>query len=179
MNLIYISLLSLFALANHSVLITKFELRKMYDASISDAKKNMEFQKSMESISNKNGVEEVYLGAAYAMGAQFVPSYMAKFKLVIKSKTHLDNGVNADPTNPETHFIRFSIEHHLPAYLGFSQHLNKDLDFVFQHLDFLDDDIVMKRKVVDFMLWTERCNMQQKIKLQAIKTNMDLLHGKK
>ncbi len=158
--------------------LTNFELRKMYDASITDAKLNKEFEVNLSKIHNRTAVEEAYLGATYAMSAQFVESYMTKFKLVIKAKTHLDKAVDKAPDNPETHFIRFSIEHHLPAYLGMSSHLLKDLNYVFQHLDFLDDDIEMKRKVVGFLLWTNRCNLQQKIKLEAIKRTMQVMSGK-
>lgn len=115
----------------------------------------------LENISTRTPCEESYLGGCYALGTQQVDGNWAKLKLVYKAKNCLNHAVERDPKDTELRFLRFMLEHFLPAFLGLNKHISEDLKVVFEHPDFVDEDPPLKKSVVEFLLWTKRCTPQQ------------------
>ena len=87
----------------------------------------------------------------------------------------MNSAVDRDPKDPELRFMRLMLEHFLPAFLGLNKHIPDDLQVIFAHPNFIDDNPNLKKKVLEFLLWSKRCTAEQNKLLQA---QMDELNKK-
>ncbi len=115
----------------------------------------------LEDIDEKTPVEESYLGICNGLCCQHVEGNWAKLKYVIKAKNHLNSAVERDAKDPELRFLRLMLEHFLPSFLGFNKHISDDLQVIFAHPGFISDNPMLKKKVLDFLLWSKRCTPEQ------------------
>lgn len=129
----------------------------------------------LEAIENKTPAEESYYGMCNGLYCQYDDGNWAKLKHVIKSKNHLNSAVERDAKDPELRFLRVMLEHFLPSYLGLNKHIAEDLNVIFANPHFIDDNSSLKKKIIEFLLWSERCTAEQSKLLQA---QMDELNKK-
>ncbi|CAM6004749.1 unnamed protein product [Sphagnum balticum] len=83
--------------------------------------------------------EECYLGICEAMQIQYVSGMWSKCRMLDISRDHINEAIARAPQDAEIHFMRFMLEHNIPAFLGMSGDIRSDLAFVFDHSDFLND----------------------------------------
>lgn len=121
----------------------------------------------LESIENKTPVQESYLGICNGYYCQHVDGNWAKLKYVMKAKNHLNAAVDRDSKDPELRFMRLMLEHFLPSFLGLNKHIPDDLKVIFANMRFIDDNPPVKKKVLDFLLWSKRCTPEQERLLQT------------
>lgn len=115
----------------------------------------------LESIDKKSPVEESYYGICNGLCCQYVESNFAKLKYVMKSKNYLNSAVNRDAKDPELRFMRLMLEHFLPSFLGLNKHISDDLRVIFSNPKFIDESPSLKRKVIEFLLWSKRGTPEQ------------------
>lgn len=116
---------------------------------------------NLEKISNRTPVQDSYLGIAYALRTSEVEGNFAKIKLVLKARKHLNSGVERTPKDPECRFLRLSLEHALPSFLGMSKHIEEDLDVIFKNVTFVDDSPAIKKEILNFLKSSNRCSPSQ------------------
>jgi hypothetical protein len=106
--------------------------------------------------------EECYLGICDGLEIQYIGSMWGKYKMLDKSRGHINAAIQKDPKDPEMRFIRFMLEHNIPAFLGMSTHIQGDLAYIFEHIDFLDDSPDMKKMAMEFIISSNRCSTDQR-----------------
>jgi hypothetical protein len=79
----------------------------------------------------------------------------------MKSRGFLNQAVEKDPKDPELRFLRLMLEHFLPSFLGLNKHIADDLHVIFANPDFINDSPDLKKKVIEFLIWTKRCDPAQ------------------
>ncbi len=121
----------------------------------------------LESLPEKSPAEESYLGICNGLYCQYDEGNWAKLKHVMKSKNHLNSAVERDAKDPELRFLRLMLEHFLPSFLGLNKHISEDLNVIFSKPGFIDDNLQLKKKVIEFLLWSKRCNPEQNKLLEA------------
>ncbi len=129
----------------------------------------------LENIEKKTPTEESYYGLCNGLYCQYDDGNWAKLRHVIKSKNHLNSAVERDSKDPELRFLRLMLEHFLPSFLGLNKHIPDDLHVIFANPNFIDDNLALKKKVIEFLLWSKRCTAEQNKLLQA---QMDELNKK-
>ena len=129
----------------------------------------------LETIEKKTPTEESYYGLCNGLYCQYDDGNWAKLRHVMKSKNHLNSAVERDAKDPELRFLRLMLEHFLPSFLGLNKHIPEDLNVIFSNPDFIDDNPPLKKKIIEFLLWTKRCTAEQNKLLQA---QMDELNKK-
>src|SRR5688572_9353908 len=67
-----------------------------------------------------------YKGAAEALIAKFSWNPYSKINYLRKSQRSLQLAINNAPENAEIRFLRFSIQHFVPAFLGLSNNIEED-----------------------------------------------------
>lgn len=125
------------------------------------------FLGKLENIDKKTPAEECYFGICNGISYQYDESNWSKLKHVVKAKNALNSAVEKDTKDPELRFMRFMLEHFLPSFLGFNKHIDEDIKVIFSNPNFIDDNLALKKKVIEFMIWTKRCTPEQTKLLEA------------
>ncbi|MDB5284100.1 MAG: hypothetical protein JWO06_3175 [Bacteroidota bacterium] len=119
------------------------------------------FIKKLQVIQVKSPAQECYYGICLALLTEQTNGIVAKIKLVNQSKDILNHSIARDPRDPELRFIRLTLEHYLPAFLGMSKEIPCDLAIIFANPDFFSDNPSLKKKALEFLLATHRCTPEQ------------------
>lgn len=112
-----------------------------------------------------------YTGAIDALKAKHAFNPFTKFSMVISSLNTLERAVNREPNNLEIRFIRFSILHNLPGFLGYGNERRDDISVIVAQLakkDYVKYDPTLQKNVIEFMLDSERLNSSQTVQLKKL-----------
>jgi len=112
-----------------------------------------------------------YTGAIDALKAKHAFNPFTKFSRVLSSLNTLERAVNREPNNLEIRFIRFSILHNLPGFLGYGKERNDDMMVIVSQLakkDYTRYDPKLQIHVIEFMLGSERLNDSQTVQLKKL-----------
>jgi len=136
------------------------ELRREMVSAISSSKTTDSLYSSLNTQLNKTPIITCYIAALQALKAKHSWNPYFKFKYLNDSEKTFDNAVTADPQNMEIRFMRFSVEHYVPVFLGDDKDLYADREEII-------DDIKKKRyttadkdlvtAIVKFLLASKRC----------------------
>ncbi|MEO8795190.1 MAG: hypothetical protein ABI390_06955, partial [Daejeonella sp.] len=117
----------------------------------------------MELTSKKSPTALVtaYIGTLEALKAKHSWNPYNKMKFVAQSQKTLQNAIEKDPHNIEIRFMRFSIQHFTPAFLGYSKELSidrKEIVKLFKRKSFGVADSGLISNIAKFMIDSKRCS---------------------
>lgn len=118
----------------------------------------------VDKISNKSAIMIGYKGTLEALKAKHAWNPYNKIKYVSKSLKTMQQAINADSQNMEIRFMRFSIEHYTPSFLGFSKNLEEDRKEIAKHYqnnNFGKTDDSLVKNIAKFMIETKRCTAEE------------------
>jgi hypothetical protein len=116
-----------------------------------------------------------YYGALQGLKAKFSAFPTRKLQYLKSCLKYLDQSVQEEGADLETHFLRFSSLHHLPPFFGIPKKRYEDIKMIFRLLeerDYSDLDREFQSRVVDFMLQSRRLNAQQVKDFNAFKSEL-------
>lgn len=120
--------------------------------------------KKLIKLPNKTALITAYIGTLEALKAKHSWNPYNKIKYVKVSLKTMQKAINMDKENMEIRFMRFSIEHFTPSFLGFSKDLTADRKEIVKHYQNnnfgLADEILIKN-VAKFMIDSERCTDEE------------------
>ena len=105
-----------------------------------------------------------YTGTLEALKAKHSWNPYQKVSYVARSQKTLQKAVNADPANLEIRFMRFSIQHYTPAFLGYSKELNEDRRMIvkqYSQKKFANADQELIKNIATFMISSNRCTSKE------------------
>jgi hypothetical protein len=148
-----------------------------YDSveSHSQTNKMMEFIESnfSEEYIYEEPVLLAYYGVLNALKAKHVFSPFSKISYLRSALRKLDEAAIDGATNLEVRFLRFSVLHNMPSFLGYRETLREDTDAVYELLvvdrKYTDMDLEMARDVIEFVIDSKRLSSdrQQEMELLA------------
>ncbi len=141
--------------------IDRQQLRDYFWESIQRKSALDSFISKLEKIVVKSPAQECYYGICYGLRTHYVDGLWSKIKLVKEAKGLLDHSIERDPTDPELRFIRLTLEHYLPTFLGMSKDIKKDLAVILARPNLIADSPPLRKKALEFLLDTNRCNLEQ------------------
>lgn len=107
------------------------EIQKEY-IKASDSKENTEkFYTLMESVALNTPVKKAYKGASLMMYSKQSGELRQMLK---EGKKLIEEAVKEAPTDIEVHFIRLSVQEHLPKIVPYRSNIVEDKDFILQNL---------------------------------------------
>ncbi len=109
---------------------------------------------------NDNPLIIGYIGTLEALKAKHSWNPYNKIRYVSLSQKTMKKAVELDPNNLEIRFMRFSIQHYTPAFLGFSKDLEEDRRAIvrqFRNRKFGLADANLIRNMAAFMIESDRC----------------------
>lgn len=115
-------------------------------------------------LPGKTALVTAYAGTLEALKAKHSWNPYNKIKYVKQALKTMQGAINVDPHNMEIRFMRFSIEHYTPGFLGLSKNLITDRKEIIKHYQnrnfgSANDELV--KNVAQFMIDSERCTPQE------------------
>ncbi|MCZ4242679.1 hypothetical protein [Pedobacter punctiformis] len=120
--------------------------------------------KKLNLLPNKTALITAYTGTLEALKAKHSWNPYNKIKFVSRSLKTMKKAIAMDKENMEIRFMRFSIEHFTPAFLGFSKDLDVDRKEIvkqYQNHNFGSTDEELIKNVAKFMIDSKRCTAQE------------------
>jgi hypothetical protein len=113
-----------------------------------------------------------YRAAVLAVMAKHTGNPFRKLDYVRQSERTFREAVTQDSENVEIRYLRFSIQHHLPAFLGMSHDLERDAQVIVRHLPRFKGTAHMKTEIIRFMIESGRCEESQveQLKMRLVDT---------
>lgn len=108
-------------------------LRQQYQRAAADKQAGADFYKLMAAYHERDAVVLAYKAAAEAIRARDA-GLLDKLTFVQQSARTFEQAVQQDADNVEVRFLRLSVESNLPSFLGLSQHVEQDRQFLLNTL---------------------------------------------
>ena len=102
------------------------ELRKAYQAAVENADLADRLWKRIRRFRQEEGIYVAYKAATRILLANFSWAPLTKLAYVKEAMSLFRKAVQLDPENPEIRFLRYSIQHSLPAYLNEARDMPAD-----------------------------------------------------
>ncbi|RFP65843.1 hypothetical protein D0N36_06445 [Hymenobacter lapidiphilus] len=109
------------------------KLRQQYQQAAASKEAGEKFHKLMSAYTRQDAVVLAYKAAAEAIRARDA-SMLSKLTYVQQASKQFEQAVQLDSANPEVRFLRLSVESNLPSFLGLSQHVDEDRQFLLKTL---------------------------------------------
>ena len=146
-------------------------LRHLYaEASVSEVAAN-QLRLRLRGYAGADAAVLAYQAVGEALQARYGWSPLAKLRAVRAAQELFGRAVALEPDNVEVRFLRFTVESHIPRYLGFSPHLADDRAHIMRgarHFPSLGLDGQSQRMIRDFMLLFGDCSPEEARLLRAV-----------
>ena len=110
-----------------------------------------------------------YKGIATMIRAKHVFSPFKRLSYFRKGKEILTEAIEADPSNVELRYLRFSAQTKATRFLGYTDHLEEDKAFLINVLPALEQG-EMKNKVKNFLLNADSTTSREKEQIKNIRS---------
>ncbi|RZL32399.1 MAG: hypothetical protein EOO96_14165 [Pedobacter sp.] len=131
---------------------------------VDNAKLTDSLASKLEKLQNKTALVTAYTGTLEALRAKHTWNPYNKIKYVKVSMRTMQKAIDLDKENMEIRFMRFSIQHFTPSFLGFSKDLvvdRKEIVKHYQNNNFGIADKELIKNVAKFMIESKRCTDQE------------------
>ena len=89
----------------------------------------------LNKISDPNALELAYRAATQAILAKPGWNVFKKLGYLRRSRQSFLKAIEMDMKDVEIRFLRLSVEHHIPRYLGFSRHIAHDKQVIMENIE--------------------------------------------
>ena len=140
------------------------QIREEYYAAVVDGKAAERFYNKLKKINSSDPILVAYFGVSQTIKARHAINPYHKLSYLKSGMKRLNSAVAKSPDNLEIRFLRFTLEHHIPSFLGYSQHLEADRKKIVElsrHKKFGAMDKPLLLNLLKFMKETERCKPQE------------------
>jgi len=171
-TIFFILLLTGFSI-NYSFSYEINKIRNDYVEAVKNEKTAAKLYSELKNIKNPNPLILAYLGASDAIRAKHAWNPVNKLGYLKKGCKTLDHAVDLSPNQLEIRFLRFSLEHYLPDFLGYSKHLEEDrkklIALVGQKETVAKQiDKSILKNIVKFLIETKRCTPKEIVVLNKL-----------
>ncbi|MFY0601310.1 MAG: hypothetical protein JXR03_16660 [Cyclobacteriaceae bacterium] len=106
------------------------EIRKSFHSALLNEENIETFHSLMDSNVDTEPTIVAYQAVSKALMAQKVWNPIDKYIYIKNFHSLMDKALKEDSLNLEIRFLRFSVEYHIPPWLGYSEHLEEDIKFI-------------------------------------------------
>lgn len=126
------------------------EVRHAYFSSADNKRKAINFEQLLNSIKvDAMPVLVCYKGAAEMLKAKNTVNPFVKFSCFKRGRNLVEQALARDPSNIESHFIRYTLQQNLPWFLGYHTDMHQDSLLVAKGLAQMDDQD-LKNKITNY-----------------------------
>jgi len=150
------------------------ELRKEYMKALSDADQAPEVYELFLKVENPSAKVLAYRGALEAILTRTTYNVFKKVNYLKKSKKSFEEAVKKDPNNLEIRFMRLAVEHEIPDFLGMSENIESDREFVIKNIDRFKAENFPKPICKQILSFMKKCNYFTANQIQKFKGHLAL-----
>ncbi|MEO5912519.1 MAG: hypothetical protein ABIP95_16660 [Pelobium sp.] len=149
------------------------KIRKDYVAAVKDSKKSEELYSYLSAIKNPDAIILAYLGSAEAIRAKHSWNPYHKMSFLNEGFKKLDAAVEKDPNQLEVRFLRFTLQHYVPDFLGHSKNIAQDKNKIINLLKNKNTGSLGAEKdlinnMIHFMIESKECNAHEITSLKKL-----------
>lgn len=135
-------------------------IRKHLITALKSSKTTDSLYNSLDAVKHKNALITGYMATLQALKAVHAWNPFTKLKYLNAAEKTYAEAVAADPHNIEIRFMRFSVEHNVPGFLGYHKNLENDRVTIIEQLkkkNYAADDKELIKTTVKFLIDSKRC----------------------
>lgn len=135
-------------------------IRKLLVTAINSSKTTDSLYRNLGAIKNPTGLINGYMGTLEALKAKHTWNPYYKIKYLNDAEKTFKNAVARDPANIEIRFMRFSVEHNVPGFLGYTKNLVTDRTEIIKQINrqyYASADAALVKTIITFLLDSKRC----------------------
>jgi hypothetical protein len=143
-------------------------LRKELMQAINDQHTADSLYTALDRLHTQTPVTTAYIATLDALKAKHCWNPYSKIRYLNVSEKMMEQAVAQDPHNIEILFMRFSIQYHVPAFLGYGKDLVNDREEMIKqlsHKNYGTADKELTVTIIHFLLDSQRCTAQEDDKL--------------
>ncbi len=147
------------------------QVRERYYQSIKSEKQAEALYQSLSELAEKEVFFLAYKGATESLLAKHAFNPVNKMKWLKKADATLRKAIQTKPQELEFRFLRFSYQHYVPAFLGYSKEVEEDLAVMIQLIQskkYGDAPPALVKNAIQFMKETKRGTPEQKKQLELL-----------
>lgn len=137
-----------------------------------DSGKSIPLFEKISNVNNPPALLIAYRAATEAVMIKTKWNPFVKFSLLNKSRDSFLNAVEKDDRDLEIRFLRFSVQHHIPGFLGYSKDMDEDKTFIIDRIESYKREAVvndeMVNYIIDFLIASNRCTAEEINKVKSI-----------
>lgn len=140
------------------------QLRQKVVLALNSGKTTDSLYNLLDKMPNKPPVYVAYLGILDGLKAKHSWNPYSKLKYLSTSEKVLKQAADADPHNIEIRFLRFSIEHNVPGFLGYNKNLVADRNEMIRQLNANNYGTANKplaMQIIKFLIDSKRCTVAE------------------
>ncbi|WP_423148918.1 hypothetical protein [Rubrolithibacter danxiaensis] len=139
-------------------------IRREYYAALQDSKSADKLYTKLKSSKDLPPELLAYFGCAQALKARYSWNPYNKLLYLKDAKETLEDAVEKKPESLEIRFLRFSLEHYIPSFLGMSENLSADKKKIIQliqskQVGTVNEDLL--KNLIAFMKSSKRCTSEE------------------
>jgi len=105
----------------------------------------------LNKISDPNALELAYKAATQAILAKPGWNIFKKMRYLRRSRDTFEKAIDRDLKDLEIRFLRLSVEHHIPFYLGFSKNISHDKQVIMENIELFKQK-ELPREISDYII---------------------------
>ncbi|MDB5128754.1 hypothetical protein [Mucilaginibacter sp.] len=143
-------------------------IRKLLVSAINSGKVTDSLYRNLSAIKNRPALINGYIATLEALKAKHTWNPYYKIKYLNNAEKTFKSAVTGDPHNIEIRFMRFSVEHNVPGFLGYTKNLIADREEIITQLDrkhYSSADAALVKTIITFLLDSKRCTPAEQSKL--------------
>lgn len=147
------------------------EARKLYFRLYQPGCVSEELFEILQQNTKKTAVLLAYEGAAEASSASCAVFPLSKLKRFNQGKNKIEQAIRQDSLDAEIRFIRYSIQSKAPAFLGYTDAVEKDLAYLMHVLSrdkTLFDNALLRKNILSFLIQSSQITARQIALLQEM-----------
>ncbi|MDB5000984.1 MAG: hypothetical protein JWR76_2061 [Mucilaginibacter sp.] len=139
-------------------------IRKLLISALDSKKTTDSLYANLNAVKDRSALINGYIGTLEALKAKHAWNPYFKIKYLNDSEKTFKAAVSRDPHNIEIRFMRFSVEHNVPGFLGYNKNLYADRQEIIKQLDkkyYSSADKLLVKTIITFLINSKRCTLAE------------------
>jgi hypothetical protein len=135
-------------------------IRKLLITALNSSKTTDSLYTNLGNIKNRSSLINGYMGTLQALKAKHTWNPYFKIKYLNDAEKTFKSAITGDPSNIEIRFMRFSVEHNVPGFLGYTKNLVADRTEIIKQIDrkhYASADAALVKTIITFLIDSKRC----------------------